>query len=111
MSLIFISHDLSVIGEIADEVLVMYQGRIVEHSPIDKIFKNPQHPYTRGLLACRPSPARKLKKLPVVSDFLESLPDGRGIAKNEDVSLFLRQLSLDENEVSGRRKQLYSQSP
>ena len=111
MSLIFISHDLSVIGEIADEVLVMYQGRIIEHSPIEKVFKNPQHPYTRGLVACRPSPARKLKKLPVVSDFMETLPGGRSIAKNENISLFLGQLSLDETEISDRRKKLYSRSP
>ena len=54
MSILFITHDLGVIAEIADEVVVMYQGRIVEYGEILDVFTDPQHPYTRGLLACRP---------------------------------------------------------
>lgn len=111
MSLVFISHDLGVIGEIADDVLVMYQGKIVEKASVHEIFSNPQHPYTRGLLACRPSPTRKLRILPVVSDFLEVSEDGKNIAKNENVPLFLDSLSLNEKEVSDRRKELYRQLP
>ncbi|HEY0670413.1 MAG TPA: ABC transporter ATP-binding protein [Sphingobacteriaceae bacterium] len=111
MSLIFISHDLGVIGEIADEVVVMYQGKIVEKASIQDIFSNPQHPYTRGLLACRPSPTRKLRKLPVVSDFLEKSPEGETITKNANVSAFLDQLALTEQEIVNRKRNLYSQSP
>ncbi|RZL52900.1 MAG: ABC transporter ATP-binding protein, partial [Pedobacter sp.] len=53
MAMIFISHDLGVVNEIADEVAVMYKGEIVEQGPAKSIFNNPQHPYTKGLLACR----------------------------------------------------------
>ncbi|HEY8784342.1 MAG TPA: ABC transporter ATP-binding protein [Mucilaginibacter sp.] len=62
MSLIFISHDLGVISEIADRVLVMYKGEVVEEAPVKKLFAHPKHPYTKGLLACRPSPDYHLKK-------------------------------------------------
>ncbi len=72
MSLIFISHDLGVIGEICDRVLVMYRGRIVEEGPVQAIFANPRDPYTRGLIACRPPLDRRLHRLPTLSDFLKN---------------------------------------
>ncbi|MBD1841464.1 ABC transporter ATP-binding protein [Coleofasciculus sp. FACHB-64] len=71
MSMMFIGHDLGVIAEIADVVAVMYQGKIVEYGSVEQIFSNPQHPYTKGLLACRPSLNRRLKYLPTVADFME----------------------------------------
>ncbi len=71
MSIIFISHDLGVIAEIADKALVMYKGDIVEQGNILDIFSNPQHPYTKGLLACRPPLDKRLKVLPTVKDFLQ----------------------------------------
>ncbi|NEP12412.1 MAG: ABC transporter ATP-binding protein [Symploca sp. SIO2C1] len=71
MSMIFITHDLGVIGEIADTVAVMYKGKVVETGDVLQIFSNPQHPYTKGLLACRPSLERRLEYLPTVSDFME----------------------------------------
>ena len=71
MSLVFISHDLGVIAEIADEVIVMYRGKIVEQGLVRDIFTHPAHPYTRGLLACRPPLNSRPRKLPVISDFLE----------------------------------------
>ena len=70
MSVLFITHDLGVIADIADEVVVMYRGDIVEQGPKENIFKNPQHPYTKGLLACRPNLDKNPKRLPVVSDFM-----------------------------------------
>ena len=73
MSMIFITHDLGIIAEIADWVAVMYQGKIVEASPVFDIFKDPQHPYTRGLLACRPQPGKRLRQLPTVSDYMEEV--------------------------------------
>jgi peptide/nickel transport system ATP-binding protein len=70
MSVIFISHDLGVIAEMADEVAVMYRGKIVEYGEIRQILIHPQHPYTKGLLACRPSLERKWEYLPTVKDFM-----------------------------------------
>ncbi|MGK2863705.1 MAG: ABC transporter ATP-binding protein [Chitinophagaceae bacterium] len=70
MGVIFITHDLGVVAEIADHTLVMYNGEIAEQNTMDNIFSNPQHPYTKGLLACRPLNHERGKRLPVVSDFL-----------------------------------------
>ncbi len=71
MSIMFITHDLGIIADIADYVAVMYQGEIVEAGPIWDIFSNPQHPYTKGLLTCRPRLDRRLRKLPTVADFMQ----------------------------------------
>jgi peptide/nickel transport system ATP-binding protein len=78
MSMIFITHDLGIIAEIADQVAVMYQGRIVETGSVWDIFAQPQHPYTKGLLACRPTPHQRLRHLPTVADFMEVVADGAG---------------------------------
>ena len=78
MSILFITHDLSVIAEIADHVAVMFRGRLVEHGGIEQIFANPQHPYTKGLLACRPRLETTFRRLPTVDDFMDAVesPDG-----------------------------------
>ena len=76
MAIIFITHDLGVIAEIADEVLVMYRGEEVEYAPVLEIFENPKHPYTKGLLACRPRLETKYRRLPTVDDFMETVPVG-----------------------------------
>lgn len=70
-SIVFITHDLGVIAEIADRVLVMYKGRIVEQGSVLDIFEHPQHPYTKGLMACRPPLGKRLRRLPVIADFME----------------------------------------
>jgi peptide/nickel transport system ATP-binding protein len=70
MGVIFITHDLGVVSEIADKIAVMYKGEIVETNSTKEIFEDPQHPYTKGLLACRPLFHNKGERLPVVSDFL-----------------------------------------
>lgn len=75
MGVIFITHDLGLVAEIADKVVVMYQGEIVETNTTKEIFLNPKHPYTKALISCRPSPALKGKRLPVVSDFLKESID------------------------------------
>lgn len=70
-AVLFITHDLGVVAEIADRILVMYKGKIVEQGKVIDIFTNPQHPYTKGLLACRPKlTAKKQTILPTVSDFM-----------------------------------------
>nr|MCS5662418.1 ABC transporter ATP-binding protein [Dehalococcoidia bacterium] len=71
VSVIFITHDLGVIAELANQVIVMYRGKIVEQGEILQIFENPKHPYTKGLLACRPRLESTFKVLPTVSDFLD----------------------------------------
>ena len=73
MAIIFITHDLGVIAEIADEVLVMYRGEEVEYGPVLEIFANPKHPYTKGLLACRPRLETRYRRLPTVDDFMETV--------------------------------------
>lgn len=105
MSLIFISHDLGVVSEIADRVIVMYKGDIVEEGTTKTIFSEPKHPYTKGLLACRPSPDHKLKKLPVVADFLD--------AKDRSVSVetIREQYSYKDGEIKDRKQKLYAQRP
>lgn len=70
MSMIFITHDLGVIAEIADHVAVMHQGNIVETGSLSDIFSRPQHPYTQGLLACRPQTELRLRCLPTIADFI-----------------------------------------
>ena len=71
MGVIFITHDLGVVAEIADRTIVMYKGEIVEQGAVQQIFSAPAHPYTKGLLACRPILHKKGERLPVVSDFLK----------------------------------------
>lgn len=75
MSMLFITHDLGVVAETADEVAVMYQGKIVESGDIRSIFSDPQHPYTKGLLACRPRLDQQVDYLPTVADFLNGQTD------------------------------------
>ncbi|MGE0193587.1 MAG: ABC transporter ATP-binding protein [Planctomycetota bacterium] len=71
MSILFITHDLGVIAEIADDVAVMFQGHLVEYGDVLDIYSNPQHPYTRSLLACRPSLDTPYRRLPTTSTFMD----------------------------------------
>jgi peptide/nickel transport system ATP-binding protein len=74
MGMIFVTHDLGLVADMADRALVMLGGRIVEEGLVKSLFNHPQHPYTRGLLMCRPALHQKGERLPVVSDFLENAP-------------------------------------
>ncbi|MFK7926857.1 MAG: ABC transporter ATP-binding protein [Myxococcota bacterium] len=83
MSILFITHDLGVIAEIADSVAVMYRGKLVEYGEVLQVFKSPAHPYTRGLLACRPRLDSPYRLLPTVSDFLETAVEGGEVVVRE----------------------------
>jgi peptide/nickel transport system ATP-binding protein len=70
MAVLFITHDLGVVAELADRVILMRYGQVVEQGPVAEIFANPKHPYTKGLLACRPRLGVKRDRLPTVDDFM-----------------------------------------
>jgi len=69
---LFVTHDLGVVANVADRVVVMYRGKIVEQGKVRDIFQNPSHPYVKGLLACRPTLETKYRILPTVDDFLKT---------------------------------------
>ncbi|RKX17390.1 MAG: ABC transporter ATP-binding protein, partial [Candidatus Zixiibacteriota bacterium] len=71
LTVIFISHDIGVLAEISDKLLVLYKGQLIETGTVSQIINNPQHPYTKGLMACRPTLEMEQKKLPTVQDFIE----------------------------------------
>lgn len=111
---VFISHDLGVIAEIADRVVVMYQGKIVEQGTLWEIFSNPQHPYTKGLLACRPRVDIKLKVLPTIVDFMDTSAEGELTEASHKYSsvgeaILLNAQSLDE--IKAKRERLYINEP
>jgi peptide/nickel transport system ATP-binding protein len=98
MGLIFISHDLGVISEVAEEVIVMYKGKIVERGKTDRIFEYPEHPYTVGLLACRPPSDKRIDRLPEIDDFMGEKAD----------------VPLNENNIKERHishQMMYNQEP
>lgn len=99
MSIIFITHDLGVIAEVADRVLVMYQGEVVEEAKVKDIFKNAKHPYTKGLIACRPQLKNNLSRLPTIADFMNS-DDGFSPEK------FIKSLTKQANESDLTEKKL-----
>lgn len=108
MSIIFISHDLGVIAEIADRVLVMYKGKIVEQGNVKEIFKDPKHPYTKGLIACRPSMNIRLRKLPVVSDFMETDNEGNVSEKKKNIDEVTSHLIIIEDERKKYHEKIFS---
>jgi len=71
MSILFISHDLPLVSEIADDVIVIYKGEIIEKGKTIDVFQNPQKEYTKGLINSKPSLGERLKRLPTVDDFIK----------------------------------------
>ena len=104
MGMIFITHDLGVVAEIADDVAVMHNGEILERGTVGEIMSRPQHPYTQGLLACRPPMDVRLKRLPIVKEFLDGQWQG-GKAQ------ILHDLQITEEERKAHLEQLYSKTP
>ena len=104
MGMVFITHDLGVVSEIADDVAVMHNGEVLERGTVKEVLQHPQHPYTQGLLACRPPLKIRLKKLPIVKEFL----DGQWAGGKEQI---LRELQITDEERQQHLKQLYAQQP
>ena len=104
MGMVFITHDLGVVSEIADDLVVMHNGEILEHGTVKEVLEHPQHPYTKGLLACRPPMKIRLKKLPVVKEFL----DGQWAGGKEQI---LQELQITEVERQEHLKNLYAHDP
>jgi peptide/nickel transport system ATP-binding protein len=112
MSLMFITHDLGVIAEIADNVAVMYKGNVVEYGTAQQIFENPSHPYTKGLLACRPKLEVKMRVLPTVSDFMEENLDGTISEKEQkDVNETIQSVTIPISEIHARNELLLAKEP
>ena len=116
MSILFITHDMGVIAEIADRVVVMYRGKAVETAQVYDLFANPQHPYTQGLLNCRPRTDIRLKRLPTVADFMQVTTNSAGeieilpqIHNQAERESLLAEVS--NNEVQERYQRLQNQQP
>lgn len=107
MGILFITHDLGVIAELADKVVVMYKGKIVEQGPVLDIFANPQHPYTKGLLACRPPLDKRLKHLPTITDFMETNAEGAIIEKEQTVQEAIHNAVITTKEREDWHTELY----
>lgn len=114
-SILFITHDLGVIAEVADRVMVMYQGKIVEEGTVEEIFTDPKHPYTKSLLACRPPLDYRLRRLPVVSDFmdLELNESGQAVIKERTTSLksVVSRMRVPSMETVKRLRDLQQREP
>ena len=111
MGMLFISHDLGVIAEIADRVVVLYKGRIVEEGSVNEIFRNPKHPYTKGLLACRPPLDKKLRLLPTISDFMQVNKDGSFVEVPRTIDEMVSARIISREEIFTRNKFIYDKSP
>ncbi len=101
MSILFITHDLGVISEIADEVVVMYRGEIVEKGNAQQVFENPQHPYTQGLLYCRPNIQKRPNRLHTISEFIN----------NNFNKLPFKNTEVSKAERIEKHRLIYSQQP
>ncbi len=103
LSMIFISHDLGVVSEVSDYIAVMHNGNVVEYGEAQEILNNPKDPYTKGLLACRPPMDFRLKRLPIVKEFL----DGTW----SDDADFKQKLIVTQEERESHLKEIYSHEP
>ena len=111
MGILFITHDLGVIAELADEVIVMYKGKLVEKGSALQVFSSPKHPYTRGLLACRPPLDVRVRELPTRKYFMTEDENGVIVETGKTVSEVIKELAVSKNEVSFRHEIIYSQEP
>ena len=113
MSVIFISHDLQILQELADRIFVMFRGEIIERGTVHEIFTHPKHPYTKALAASRPPLDKRLSRLPEISDFM-TIEEGENgeayqiIEKAIDTNLFLDNLQISPEKLA-EKTDFYSQ--
>lgn len=103
IAVLFISHDLGVIREITDQVVVMWKGQVVESGAVKTVLETPKHPYTKGLVACRPGIAGGRRRLPTVPDFLDKTA--------EEAEAFLRSLDQEATKSVAERRKLLEEAP
>lgn len=111
MGIMFITHDLGVIAELADKVVVMYKGKIVEQGSVLEIFSNPQHPYTKGLLSCRPPLKHRLHFLPTIADYMKVDEDGNFVETKKSIFEVTKRLLITKDERIKTQRRLYVQEP
>lgn len=110
-ALLFITHDLDLAASFADRVLVMYAGRIVEQGNISTIINNPKHPYTKGLINCRPPKTGRYYFLPTIDDFMRVTADGKNLEQQTDVQALLNSLRVSPADRSKRHQRMYASQP
>jgi len=111
MGIIFITHDLGVIAELADEIAVMYKGKIVEQGSVQQVFLRPSHPYTKGLLACRPPLDVRISELPTRRYFIYEDENGSLVETKKEVKEVLNELKISDAEIKMRRELIYASTP
>lgn len=104
-AIVFISHDLNLLSGFAERTLVMKDGKVVEQGPVSEVFNNPSHPYTRGLLSCRPPLKSRFFRLPVLNDFLSAGGTGSGFDPMHPSNL----ISQEERKL--HLAEIYSRQP
>ena len=118
MAVIFITHDLGVVAQLAHEVVVMYKGQIVEQGLVKEIFMHPVHPYTKGLLACRPPLGKRPERLLSVADFMGTAESSTSTeeqkfkekpANQDDVVIKVKEITHEERRI--RHEKLYQKEP
>ena len=118
MAVIFITHDLGVVAQLAHEVVVMYKGQIVEQGLVREIFAHPKHPYTKGLLACRPPLGKRPERLLSVADFMNASASNdlqndstehESLPGQPDMVVSVKEISQEER--SKRHELLYRKEP
>ncbi len=102
IAVLFVTHDLGVVADVADRVVVMYRGKIVEQGKVREIFQNPSHPYVKGLLACRPTLDTKYRILPTVDDFLNTEESEAGPILSERPDAAQRLATLEKEPSSDK---------
>ena len=111
MGILFITHDLGVVAELADKVVVMYKGKIVEQGSVWDVFSSPQHPYTKGLLACRPPMNKRLHWLPTIKDFMQVDVEGDLQEIDKSVEQVVNKLVISKEERRKRHEEMYAKEP
>ncbi len=111
MSMIFITHDLGIVSELAHQVAIMYRGKIVEIGKAADVLRNPQHPYTKGLLACKPDFKVRWKSLPTIKDFMKENEDGSFSPTGFTADPQNKNLLESKEERALRHEALYQKEP